>query len=132
MQLVPDRKLVILFQDKSRFRISVSGYADFAQTKIPTNIVKVILQTRTPGIPGELGWVAVDGTEEQPNPLPLRPSPPDPEHTGFWTWSAVMSVPSPRGTKPFRLVVMESERFGLGQSEAEQRARIVYIDTLEI
>ena len=54
IQLAPDRHLTIQFHGEQLFSFTVSGYGPGERT---SNYVTATVQTRDPGIPGELGWV---------------------------------------------------------------------------
>ncbi len=129
-QLVPDRTLEITFRDEIRFDISVSGYGVF---KSATNRLEVGIQTRDPQIPGELGWVPIEGTADQPNPCPLLLNPRAGDGTTrLWKWERNgMRLPAPRRAKPFRIVVREYEIFESDFPELQRVPRIVYADAVD-
>jgi hypothetical protein len=105
-----------------------------ARTSIPVSggsSVEVSVETRPAG-GGELGWVLVpDSTAvlQASAGLGMRR-----------TWSGKVTLPAPRGSKPFRLVIRESEWFIVdgpsvvtGSAVLRQAARrLVFAETLEV
>jgi hypothetical protein len=106
-QLAPDRLATVIF-DPDRPKVcavtvcgpgySKSGVGNGASQ------MEVTLETRVPGVQDEtLGWVPVSSIAY---PLNLTDATPD-----VYTWSGGVTLPTDRGSKRYRLVIREYEKF---------------------
>jgi hypothetical protein len=119
-QIAPDRSLNIVFRDERSFTASLSGYTNFNRQMR----VEFIIEEHDQSIPGDFGWRAIAGTKEQPSPLRVTPKPAAPNEPTVW--QADMSLPSPRGSKQFRLMVKEYEPFKRDQTGVSFSADLDY------
>jgi hypothetical protein len=108
--------------------VSVTGlsYDGSAAAPNDTSIVTVLVETKLPGVQGELSWVE-SGLSEV---VLSRPS-------GTSTWSGDVTLPKSRGQGPMRLVIREFEVYAVDpktplQLDASAGRRLVYVDTIEI
>jgi hypothetical protein len=118
-QLMPDRSASITFDpiDTTSVQLAVNGLTYTGPTAA---IMIAIVQTQPIG-GGDLAWVPVAET-------PLTP------HTfgGPNTlWTAQITLPAPRGSRPFRLLIQEFEVFTKDVPGSEQQ-RLVYADILNL
>jgi hypothetical protein len=99
IQLAPDRHLNIEFHDETLFSFNLSGYGPGERS---SNYVKATVQTRDPGIPGELGWVDAGSSGSifgSPSKSP-----------NYWYFAGRMYLPAPRGSEPMRILVQGTRR----------------------
>jgi hypothetical protein len=128
-QLAPDRLATLTFDSKKPARVGVSvtglSYRLSAGGMGPSQM-EVCVEERIPGIEGDLGWTPVPNACFPLRPAIIRGSP-------IRRWSGKVRLPSPRGSRPFRLVIREFELypFELLFGVTRQR-RLVYADALEI
>jgi len=135
-QLAPDRIAGIVFDasDAKLLTVSVAGptYSASAAGRGGSE-VEVTVETRRPDIEGDLGWTPVpDAVSELPQGAVRAKG---------RIWTGKVTLPEPRGSKPFRLVIKEYERFrvagppvallGMTSIPATER-RVVYAEALEI
>lgn len=73
-QVLPNRTLTVTKKGDREFDVTVHGPAPAGP--IP-NRVEVELQVHDGAVPGDLGWTALPSSQEQPNPVILRPGFPD-------------------------------------------------------
>lgn len=108
IQLAPDRNAVVAFDpsDRRLLKVSVSGvgYTGSAAGKFGEMEVSVEVQ-RDDVADEDLGWTPVEKGTFQ-----LQASPPLAGGTGL-VWSGPVTLPGPRGEKPYRLLLKEYERF---------------------
>ncbi len=126
IQLAPDRQLTVQFHSDTLVSFNVRGYGPGDRS---SNYVTATLQTRDPGIPGELGWV------EAQNSGPIFGTPTD--KPNFWSFSGRFMLPSPRGSQPMRILVQEFETYVVDReyyftSAPPKGSRVVYTDAVEI
>jgi hypothetical protein len=127
MQLAPDRSATIRFNGETGVTIAVSGlsYADGPAGAGPATM-EVTLEQRRPEMPeGDdiLAWIPVPGLD----PVALAPQPQGDDTL----WLGELTLPQPRGSRPFRLAIREFERHIASETGAIGR-RLVYLDTIEI
>lgn len=134
-QLAPNRTASLTWsaEDKRRVRISVSGASYIASgAGTGPSQMEVAVETRDPEVKGDLGWIPVpDGV------FPLQSSR---TRQGPTVWSGEITLPEPRGAKPFRLVIKEYELFAVeggrlmtvAPAQREPKRRLVYADSLEL
>ena len=80
------------------------------------------LQTQPVGGGGELAWIPVFATELTPD-----------NSAGLNTlWRADITLPEPRGARPFRLLIEEFETFFTDFDGKGQQRRLVYADVLKV
>ena len=94
-----------------------SGVAD---RQGPARIVVSVERRRPDGISGDLGWIPAKEVAD----VVLVGTPPGSD--GVASWSGPVTLPAPRGSQPFRLVIREFEQFQPGAQ------RLVYLDTVEV
>ena len=118
-QLLPDRSVSVTFDpiDQTSIEIAVSGitYSGPGAVKMTAT-----LQTQAPG-GGDLAWVPV-------TVFPLAPRTFGGPET---LWTSQITLPSPRGSRPFRLLIEEFEIFTRDLPLSQQK-RLVYADTLDL
>jgi len=121
-QAAPDRRLAIDFKSDTRFDLRVTGYAHGGRG---VNRMDVTIETRDPTTPGDLGWVRAHRAKYH-----LKLSPVD-ARKHLWRWEDDLKLPGARGSKPYRLVVREYERY---RADPPNRwaERVVYADTAEV
>jgi hypothetical protein len=78
-------------------------------------IMQVTLETQHMGASGDLAWAPVFNISLTPHK--------DAGKTTLWT--ASIMLPSPRGSRPFRLLIEEFERFATG-TPGQNQTRLVY------
>lgn len=135
-QLAPDRLATVVFDPDMPEAVAVTvcgpGYRQSQVGRISSEI-EVTVETRTPNVGEDLGWVAASSTA-----YPLRLTEDDGDD---FTWSGGVTLPTDRGQKPYRLVIREYERFladGLSQNFTTAAfvnptaRRLVYAAVLEI
>jgi hypothetical protein len=121
-QAAPDRKLEIQFKSKTQIDLTVTGYA---HDDHGPNRMDVTLEEHDPATPGDLGWKAVAGKREK-----LRSYATATPYLWRW-WEGDLALPGPRGSKPYRLVVREYERYRADPPD-RWAERVVYVDTVEL
>jgi len=152
-QLTPDRSVALTF-DPAKLHlltVSVSGisYSEAGAGKGPSE-VEVTVETRRPDVEGDLAWTPVPDAVfplTQPSPsvrtvlrgaaemLAITPQ------AKVTTWTGQVTLPQPRGSRRFRIVIREYERFftdepsgvnlGMMQLPKTER-RLVFADAVEI
>jgi hypothetical protein len=118
-QMLPDRSASITFDpiDMTTVRLAVSGLTYSGPGKA---IMTATLQTQPPGS-GDLAWVPVSTIRLVANTF----GGPD------TLWTAQITLPAPRGSRPFRLLIDESEVF-IGDGLLNIQGRLVYADILNL
>ncbi|HWI53752.1 MAG TPA: hypothetical protein VNT01_16565 [Symbiobacteriaceae bacterium] len=113
-QLAPDRLATVVFDPDRPTLVAVTvcgpGYNQSVLGR-NTSEIEVTVETRVPNVEAALGWVPASSTV-----YPLALAEDDGES---YTWSGGVTLPEDRGSKPYRLVVREYERFladGLSQN----------------
>lgn len=128
-QLAPDRSATLAFAPQKPTSVSVGlsgvSYASSAAGTGP-GVVEVSVEERLAGVEGDLGWVPVPGLLGRPTALL-----PQPGARGATQWAGQVTLPAARGSRPFRLVIREFERFRPAAGQGLVR-RLVYADALEI
>ncbi|GAB3765000.1 hypothetical protein [Microlunatus parietis] len=117
-QLNPDRTLTVTGPaTASQLAVTVAGGRAYAPKSGYTKPARVeaLVQTANPALSGELAWTTVG------NPIPLTAG------GSPGTWSGNVTLPAPRGSQPFRLVIKEFEVPELGDDR-----RLVYADTVQL
>ncbi|MFI5591867.1 hypothetical protein ACIA5G_42935 [Amycolatopsis sp. NPDC051758] len=104
-QLSPDRIATAVFTSPTAVRLTVTGTMPAPATELSAQ-----LQVADPALSGNVAWQASG------SPVALTAS-----STG---WTGTVTLPAARGSRPFRLVLTESERPDQGG------ARLVYADAL--
>jgi hypothetical protein len=119
IQLLPDRSASITFDpiDTTSLELAITGKTYRGPGAVT---LTATLETLPPGA-GDQAWVPVQLTALSAS-LWLGPS---------TLWTAQITLPAPRGSRPFRLLVEEFETFATDVSGAQQR-RLVYADILRI
>jgi hypothetical protein len=120
-QAAPDRRLRVTFRSDTRLDLRVTGYA---HDDHGPNEMDVTLEEHDPAIPGDLGWKAVTGKQEN-----LRSNPTATPY--LWRWEGDLALPEKRGSRPYRLVVREYERYAADPPD-RRAERVVYVDTVEL
>jgi hypothetical protein len=108
--------LTVVFSssDKTKLTVTVAG-----TTYSPTSgyaaaaTVKALVQKQDPALPTGLGWKTVGETT-------LSPSNP------VGQWSGPVTLPTARGSQPYRLVIQEWENYSKGGT------RLVYADAVAL
>lgn len=108
-QLSPDRVATAVFATPTSVRLTVTGPA-YAPVSGSAAEVSARLQVADPGLSGNVAWQAIG------DPVVLTAT-----GTG---WTGTVPLPAARGTRPFRLVLTESEQPNQGGE------RLVYADAL--
>jgi hypothetical protein len=118
-QLNPDRTLTVTgAATATQLTVTVAGgtgYTSVGSDYAKPPLVEALVQTKNPALTGDLAWKTVG----DPIPLPAGTTPA--------TWSGTVTLPGPRGSQPFRLVVREFEVPAKG---AERR--LVYTDAVPL
>jgi hypothetical protein len=138
-QLTPDRNLAVIFDpaNPKLIVVAVSGitYTNSSAEQRGSQ-VEVSIETRRPDVmdPAEdLGWAQVPDATFELTALV--------NEQGIGVWTGIVTLPEPRGSRPFRIVVKEFERFASDKDEnpmvnrAKQikgDRRVVYAETVEI
>ena len=119
IQLLPDRSASITFDpiDTVSLRLAING---LTHSGPGTAEMIATLQTQ-PGTGGDVAWVPVSVIALTPHVF----GGPD------TLWTAQVTLPFPRGTRPFRLVIEEFEVFVRDLPGSVQR-RLVYADVLDL
>jgi hypothetical protein len=119
IQLLPDRSASITFDpiDTTSLELAITGKTYRGPGAVS---VTATLETQPPG-GGDQSWVPLQSTALSAT-LWLGPA---------TLWTAQITLPSPRGSRPFRLLVEEFETFATDASGAQQK-RLVYADILTI
>jgi hypothetical protein len=118
-QLAPDRNASVVFGPGAadvQVRVGGNAYAVTPDGQTHDR-VDVTVEWHTPGVPGDLGWVAVG------DPHLLSPQVLD---GGQIQWTGSVTPPGPRGSQPFRLVVREHDVLAGGVR------RLTYTDVLNV
>jgi len=84
-------------------------------------VVQVTVEAQPPGSGGDLAWVPVFTTV-----LTATKGP-----GGITLWTAPITLPAPRGSRPFRLRIEELEIYQTG-TPGEMQNRLVYADVLPL
>ncbi|MBW4717798.1 hypothetical protein [Saccharothrix obliqua] len=115
-QLDPDRALTVVDTDATRIAVTVVGVG-YTEVKAGTAaVVTATVQTADPALSGNVRWSS--GTA----PVVLER-----EVSGGQTfWRGTLTLPAPRGSRPLRLVVEETEK------PREGGERLVYADAVEL
>lgn len=121
--LSPTRTATVTFSavDASKLTLSVSGITYQASTEHPLPVVTVEVQTRRPGVAGQLGWQTSGSPITIPAPVVTA---------GVSTWTTPVQLPDERNTRPFRLLIREAEQYADGSGGFAHR--LVYADVIEI
>jgi hypothetical protein len=105
-QLAPDRLATVIWDPDYPVTLAVTvcgpGYRASGLGQ-GSSYFEVSVETRSPDIEGDLGWVQVPNAT-----FPLKLT--DTKGASF-TWSGGVTLPGPRGERPYRLVVKEYEGF---------------------
>jgi hypothetical protein len=119
MQLMPNRSASITFDPIETTQLDIAITGKTYQGPGSASMTAT-LQTQVPGA-GDLAWIPI-----QVFPLTARP------WIGPETlWTAPITLPAARGSRPFRLVIEEFETFATGPAGGQQN-RLVYADILQI
>jgi hypothetical protein len=153
-QLAPDRAASIAFDDATTVRLTVTGpgynatsasqeaqgqpvllpgsgspatiseATAVASAPVPAgNVVEVSVEEKSDTVPGEeLGWIPVANAGIEPARGRNRDM----------LWAGRITLPSPRGSKRYRLVIREYETFLADPAGRQAGRRLVYADTLKI
>jgi hypothetical protein len=120
IQLMPDRSASIAFDpiETTKLQVAITGQTYKGPGAVT---MSAILQTQAAG-GGDLAWMPIAV-------ITLTPS-----NLGATTtlWSSEITLPDPRGTRPFRLLIEESETFSTQFEGGPQQRRLVYADVLSI
>jgi len=119
-QLVPNRSASIAFDsfDPTQLNLAVAGLT-FNQN--PQPLVQATLEAQPEGSSGDLAWVPVSA-----NVLTATKGP-----GGITLWTAAITLPGPRRSRPFRLRIEEFEIYQTGTAGQTQN-RLVYADVLAL
>src|SRR5260221_10902739 len=120
IQLLPDRSASITFDpiDTTSVLLAVDGLTYNGPQQAEMIATR---QTQLLG-GGDLAWVSVSATALVPD-----------NSAGLNTlWTAQITLPESRGTRPFRLLVEEFETFFTDFERTGQQRRLVYADILSI
>jgi hypothetical protein len=119
VQLLPDRSASVTFDpiDQTALDLAITG---ITYTGPGAVIMTATLQTQPPG-GGDLAWV----------PATVFPLAPRTFGGPDTLWTSPITLPSPRGSRPFRLLIEEFEVFRRDVPRSRQR-RLVYADTLDL
>jgi hypothetical protein len=125
-QLNPSRSLSVVFDqlNSALVHVAVSGptYAPVKYSQISGTpkgqpaTVQVLVQTQDPRLTGDLAWTTKGG----PVTLSIQM-----HSDNTATWTGDVTLPSARGSQPFRLVVQEFENYTSG-------GKLIYADAVEI
>ena len=120
VQLTPDRSASITLDpiDPTALELAVSGRTDVG---VENQIIGAILETQPAGSNDDAAWVPVQTISLQRNDWfgPTR------------LWTAQITLPAPRSSQAFRLVIEEFEVFQRDREGVKTR-RLVYADILNI
>ncbi|MBV9266764.1 MAG: hypothetical protein JO061_11400 [Acidobacteriaceae bacterium] len=121
VQLVPNRSASIAFDgfDRKLLNLAISGLT-FNQMPQPT--VQVTVEAQPPGSKGDLAWIPVS----TPMVLTATDGP-----GGVTLWATPITLPAPRGSRPFRLRIEEFETYQTGTDDQTQ-TRLVYADVIPL
>jgi hypothetical protein len=120
IQLVPGRSASITFDpiDTASLLLAVTGITFDAPDAA---VMVATVQTQSLGGEGEQAWIPVEAFRMQPD-----------QTVGSDTlWMAQITLPAPRGSRPFRILIEEFEVYATG-GDPEQQTRLVYADTLDL
>jgi hypothetical protein len=119
IQLVPDRAASITFDpiDPTSVQLAVNG---LTYTGPGVATMTATLEMQPPG-GGDLAWTPVTS-------IPLTPRTFGGPDT---LWTAQITLPAPRGSRPFRLVIEEFEVY-TRDVQGSQQQRLVYADILDL
>jgi hypothetical protein len=119
-QLVPNRSASIAFDgfDPTLFTLAVVGLT-FNQA--PQPLVQATIEAQPAGSSGDLAWVPVKTTVLSATKGP----------GGITLWTASMTLPAARGSRPFRLRIEEFETYQTSPQGPAQN-RLVYADVLPL
>jgi len=119
-QLLPDRSASISLDpiDLTKLQLAVNGLTYDGPGSAS---MWVTVQTQRVG-GGDLAWVPVSTTAMTPSHF----AGPD------TLWTAQLTLPAKRGTRPFRLLIQEFETYSTDFEGPEQQTRLVYADYLNL
>jgi hypothetical protein len=119
-QLLPDRAASITFDplDPTALELAVTG---LTYQGPGTASMTVTVQMQPAGGGGDLAWVPMPSVALQPSTF----GGPD------TLWTAAITLPAPRGSRPFRLLIEEFETFATDVA-GDQQTRLVYADILNL
>ena len=143
IQLVPGRAVSVVFDRPGAaaksLMVTVTGVS-YIQTAAEggPGVIEVNLESREAGVKSDLGWIAVPGSA-----LSLTPQRVPNAAAGHFLWAGKINLP-PRGTKSYRLVIREFERFDSDEVEKPSKptlaaapvlmkvGRLVFAEILEL
>jgi hypothetical protein len=121
--LSPNRTATVMFDPAraDRITVAVTGITYRSDpTEHAAASVTVIVEEQLPGVTGDLGW----RTTGAGRPLTAA------RVGNVTTWSDSLTLPAPRTSKRFRLVIREFEAYK--SSSGFPDYRVVYLDTIEL
>lgn len=121
-QLMPERSASITFDpiETTSLRVAITGRTHSNPDTTVTSVMTATLQTQAAGA-GDVAWT----------PLSVIPLTPHVSGGPDTLWTAPITLPSPRGSKPFRLLIEEFEVYRREVDGRRQR-RLVYADILSV
>jgi hypothetical protein len=120
IQLLPGRTASITFDpiDTASLLLAITGITFDAPD---TAVMVATVQTQSLGGGGDQAWIPVQGFRMQPD-----------QTVGADTlWTVQITLPAPRGSRPFRILIEEFEVYQTGGDPKEQ-TRLVYADVLDL
>jgi hypothetical protein len=129
VQVAPDRFATLTFPTATTVAVTVSGVGEAggSQLGVPPSSMTATVQSQQSGVTDpDLQWMDVAGSE-----VTLAAS----ESGGYaFTWSGIVTLPTARGTQPFRIRLAETENYLYVPSGGSPTyaQRIVYLDTLDL
>jgi hypothetical protein len=120
IQLVPGRSASITFDpvDTTQILLAVTGITFDAPGAV---IMTATVQTQALGGSGDMAWI----------PVELFRMKADQTVGADTLWTAQITLPAPRGSRPFRILIEEIEVYQTGGDPQEQ-TRLVYADELNL
>jgi hypothetical protein len=119
IQLLPGRSASITFDpvDTTSLLLAVTGITFIAPG---ASIMVATVQTQPAGA-GDRAWIPVEAVRMNPD-----------QTVGAATiWTAQITLPAPRGSRPFRILIEEFELYQTG-GEPREQTRLVYADKLNL
>jgi hypothetical protein len=120
IQLLPGRTASITFDpiDTASLLLAITGITFDAPG---TAVMVATVQTQSLGGEGDQAWIPVEVFRMQPDQTVRADT----------LWTAQITLPAPRGSRPFRILIEEFEVYQTGGDPKEQ-TRLVYADELNL
>jgi hypothetical protein len=133
VQLAPDRTVTVAFDPNNTASLNLSVSGVFPQSppigvggQVTTRLEATVLQKSKDISDDYLGWAPVSGQSTFPLDTHQSATQSTPE-----TWSGSVTLPAPRGSRRFRLLIKEYELF-ISDEEGKLGERIAFAETIDV